>query len=387
MKKKTKLLILIPLGAVLLNVLGYIVALNLKAPAKSDGAGTASAAAERAADGLSAEPAGTPAPARTKEDRVKEEKAMARRAAGMAALEAGDYERALADFAEARALAGDRAYVSELLRVTEDLAHRPPAARRPVVVRSAPPTPPRTPGRFRIVERSAPREAPPSVEPAPVAPPPAPMPSSGLLLVSTTPRGLLVHVDDVPVDLTPTRASLKVGPHRVALFDGDRKVFETSVEVKSGSPTTLARDLSAEITPSTRPAATSAPFAKDEAAAAPAPAPAPQRQAARAGAAPATALATASVVMARAPARSRPAAPLAAPSTGGLEVTSPGLYGEIWINGRSWGFPPVRAGDLPPGPTRVGVRVNGVEERSTIVAVKPGLTTSVRLSRHEAPAN
>ena len=378
MKKKTKLLILIPLGAVLLNGLGYIVALNLKAPAKSDGAGTASAAAERAADALSAEPAGAPPPARSKEDRVKEEKAMARRAAGMAALEAGDYERALADFAEARALAGDRAYVSELLRVTEDLAHRPPAARRSVVARSAPAAAPRTPGRFRIVERSAPREAPPSVEPAPAAAPPPPLPSSGLLLVSTTPRGLLVHVDDVPVDLTPTRASLKVGPHRVSLFDGDRKVFETSVEVKSGSPTTLARDLSAEITPASRPAAAAAPFAKDEAA------PAPQRPATRASA-PAAALAPGSVVMARAPAR-KPA-PLVAPSTGGLEVTSPGLYGEIWINGRSWGFPPVRAGDLPPGPTRVGVRVNGVEERSTIVAVKPGLTTSVRLSRQEAPAN
>jgi hypothetical protein len=379
MKKKTKLLILIPLGALLLNGLGYVVALNLRAPAKSDGAGTASAAGEHASEGIAPETAGIAAAGRIKEDRIKEEKAMARRAAGMAALEAGDYERALADFAEARALAGDRAYVSELLRVTEDLAHRPPAVRRPMVVRSAPP-PPRVAGRFRTVERSAPREAPPSVEASLAAAPAAPMPASGLLLVSTTPRGLLVHVDDVPVDLTPARASLKVGPHRVSLFDGDRKVFETSVEVKSGSPTTLARDLSSEVTPATRPVVAAVPFAKDEGSeAAP-----PARPATRA-AAPATALAPGSVVMARAPARK--SAPLIAPSTGGLEVTSPGLYGEIWINGRSWGFPPVRAGDLPPGPTRVGVRVNGVEERSAIVAVKPGQTTSVRLSRQATPAN
>jgi hypothetical protein len=70
-------------------------------------------------------------------------------------------------------------------------------------------------------------------------------------------------------------------------------------------------------------------------------------------------------------------------ATGGLEVTSPGLYGEIWINGRPWGFPPVQARDLPSGPTRVAVRVNGVEERSAIVAVKPGLTTAVQLNRRE----
>jgi len=51
---------------------------------------------------------------------------------------------------------------------------------------------------------------------------------SGLLLVTTTPRGLLVQVDDVPVDLTPTRASLRVGSHHVALFDGNRKIYETT---------------------------------------------------------------------------------------------------------------------------------------------------------------
>src|SRR5262245_2103618 len=152
MTKKTKLILLIPIGAVILNGIGYLVALNLKSSAKSDNVAANETAAGERAPAVPEE--------RSKEDRIKEEKAMARRAAGMAALEAGDYERALADFAEARALAGDRAYVSELLRVTEDLAHRPPAARRPVVVRAAPPPPPpRSPGRFRIVERSAPRES------------------------------------------------------------------------------------------------------------------------------------------------------------------------------------------------------------------------------------
>jgi hypothetical protein len=380
MTKKTKVLILIPLGAVLLNGLGYIVALNLRAPAKGDRPGLAVAAAEHASDGLSAEPAGSASAGRSKEDRIKEEKAMAHRAAGMAALEAGDYERALADFAEARALAGDRAFVSELIRVTEDLAHRPQPSRRPVVLRAATPPPSRASGRFRVVERSAPREAPAPADAPPAAVAPPAVPSSGLLLVTTTPRGLLVQVDDVPVDLTPTRASLKVGPHRVALFDGDRKVFETGVEVKVGSPTTLARDLSSEITPVSHPVVAAVPFAKDDDGPS---ASAPARSATRATALPAK-LTSGPLGMARAPAH-KPA-PLI-PPTGGLEVTSPGLYGEIWINGRSWGFPPVRAADLPVGPTRVGVRVNGVEERSAVVPVKPGLITSVRLSRQEAPAN
>ena len=362
MTKKTKLILLIPVGAVILNGLGYIVALNLKSTNKTDG--TASAAAE---------PAPSPehvdrVPERSREDRIKEEKAMARRAAGMA---------------------GDRAYVSELLRVTEDLAHRPPSARRPVVVRSPPPPPPpRAPGRFRIVERSAPREsAPPSeAPPAPAQPPP----TSGLLLVTTTPRGLLVQVDEVPVDLTPTRASLKVGSHHVALFDGNRKIYETNVDVKGGAPTTLLRDLSSEVQPSHSEAVASAPppFAKQEglhqaaATSSPAPhlAPAPARPSAPPPIPPSALADRPPSVAARTPPRR--ASSLQA-MTGGLEVTSPGLYGEIWINGRPWGFPPVAARDLPPGPTRVTVRVNGVEERSAVVAVKPGLTTAVQLNRRE----
>jgi len=378
MTKKTKLILLIPIGAVILNGIGYLVALNLKAPAKGDSASAETGAPERAAV--------TPEE-RPKEDRIKEEKAMARRAAGMAALEAGDYERALADFAEARALAGDRAYVSELLRVTEDLAHRPQAARRPVVVRSAPPPPPpRSAGRFRIVDRSAPRESPPPSEAPAAAAPPAPV--NGLLLVTTTPRGLLVQVDDVPVDLTPTRASVKVGSHRVALFDGDRKIYETNVEVKGGAPTTLLRDLSAEATParSTAPAAV---FAKEDgagvqgqgirpAAVVNTRAPTPATRAATAVAS-AGAAERPSTVSARTPARRASSLP----ATGDLLITSPGLYGEVWINGRPWGFPPLRAEDLPAGPARVAVRVNGVEERTAVVAVKPGSTTTVELNRRE----
>jgi len=386
MTKKNKLLILIPLLAVALNGAGYLIAIKMRSKEPERTASTGVPPAGVSTKGLSEDL--TAAAAKAKDDQepksaenAKEEKALARRAAGLAALDTGDYGRALADFAEARALAGEKAYVSELLRVTEDLAQRAQAARRAPPPRSAPtparpsPSPPHFANRLHAPERTVAKETPLPVEPpAPVATQPV-APTSGLLLVTTTPRGLLVQIDDVPVDLSPTRASLKLGAHHVAFFDGDRKVYETTVEVKAGSPTTLLRDLSAELTPA--PSPTAVPFAKERvaeenasAAQASATQPAPATSPRRSG------NATSAAAQALPP-------PLA-PRTGTLDITSPGLYGEIWINGRPRGFPPLHAEDLPAGRTRIGVRVNGVEQRSAFVAVRPGLTTSVKLSRQEA---
>ncbi|RKH59007.1 PEGA domain-containing protein, partial [Corallococcus llansteffanensis] len=62
-----------------------------------------------------------------------------------------------------------------------------------------------------------------------------------------------------------------------------------------------------------------------------------------------------------------------------LEVTSPGLYGEVWINNRPYGFPPLSAQALPAGPARVEVRVNGEVKRRMTVEVEPGRSTRVRV--------
>jgi hypothetical protein len=373
MTKKTKLVILIPVGAAILNGLGYLIAINLRTPTSAKGGAPLASAEERRtapADQTPEAARGAQPGGGSTDDREREERALARKAAGVAALEAGDYDRAIAAFAQARSIAGDKAYVSELMRVAEDLAHRQPSARR-VTPPSRPASPPpvvRSPPRSRVVEHVVAQEAPP---PPPVDPPPPPVvalppANSGLLLVTTTPRGLLVQVDDVPVDLTPTRASLKVGPHRVALLDGERKVYETTVEVRAGSPTTLLRDLSGVVAPSSPTRSATPTLAKEDISrVAPPPESAPPIRSAQAE--------TSSP-----PSPSPPAtAPVAL--TGALEITSPGLYGEVWVNGRPRGFPPLVADDLPPGPARVGVRVNGVEERSTTVAVRPGMTTSVRL--------
>jgi hypothetical protein len=265
-------------------------------------------------------------------------------------------------------LLGDKANVTELLRVTEDLRakrDRQAAPPRPVHVAAAPsPPPPRPQMRASIARRLAVRETPvPLVE---ISPPPPPMPAapaSGLLIVSTTPRGLLVHVDDAAVDLSPMRIKVKPGAHRVALFDGDRKVYEAMVEVKDGGTATLVKDLPVEM-------AVEMPAQRETL-----PPPSPPAERAEA---PRT-------VAMRSPApapRPRPA-PEASPSrgedTGTLQISSPGLYGIVWVNGRPRGYPPLEVSELAGGPAKVEVRVNGIEKRTATVVVAPGRTTNVDL--------
>ncbi|MFP2929951.1 PEGA domain-containing protein, partial [Pyxidicoccus sp. 3LG] len=72
-------------------------------------------------------------------------------------------------------------------------------------------------------------------------------------------------------------------------------------------------------------------------------------------------------------------APAAVAQKGDLDVTSPSLYGEVWINNRPYGFPPIKALGLPAGTARVEVRVNGVVKRKMNVEVEPGRLTAVRV--------
>ncbi len=383
---KRKLLIWIPVVAILLNFGIYLLVSSLRGPAKpADPLGvTADFAPERpAAPGAAQGAQGVNDGQRrsggkfrdSQQDR--EERALARRSAGLAALDAGDYERALIDLTEARSLMGERANVDELLRVTEDLRGRPHAPPRAHVAPSPPPSPvvPRFGARPAMAHRFAPKPEP-VIESAPVAPAPPAPPPSGLIIVSTTPRGLLVHVDDAAVNLTPMRTRVKPGAHRVALFDGDRKVYEASLEVKEGGTSTLLKDLSLEHGPDSSPreapapVTPAAPFAKDES---PSPRPA--------------AAASVVAVSTSAPATRRPASPslavlrppMPAPDTGALQITSPGLYGVVWVNGRPRGYPPLEVADLGKGPAKVEVRVNGIERRGATVVVAAGRITPVSL--------
>ena len=355
---KRKLLIWIPVAAVVVNGLAYLIVSNVRTPTKPPAVDDATAQDSRT----------TSAPRKGRDDdQDRTDRALARRSAGLAALDAGEYEKALIDFTEARALLGDKANVGELLRVTEDLRNR----QRPLVRGHAPVASPPPPAPSRFMARSpaarhvAVREPPPRAEAQPIPSPPR----EGLIIVSTTPRGLLVHVDEAAVDLTPMRAKVKAGSHRIALFDGDRRVYETTVDVKEGGTATLLKDLPQESAAAESPApreapapAAVAPVARREeppppvASAPPAPAPSPRR----------------AVV-------ARPAVAARAAVTGSLQITSPGLYGVVWVNGRPRGYPPLAVDELEEGPAKVEVRVNGIEKRAATVVVAPGFTKNVVL--------
>jgi hypothetical protein len=141
--------------------------------------------------------------------------------------------------------------------------------------------------------------------------------------------------------------------------------------VKEGTTATLLRDIAPEVAPEASrvvaPVAPAAPVASGGAR----------------NDAPRTATASADPP----PSKTRAAPPASAPDssggTGTLDISSPGLYGVVWVNGRPRGYPPLTIGDLPVGKTKIEVRVNGIQKRTTTIVVKPGLTTPVQLRSQE----
>ena len=353
MTKRT-LLIAIPVAALLFNGVGYLIVSKMR-PAKP------AVSVPMAAP--SVPPSPSTAPAAPTVNRAEQEKTgQERRAAGLVALEAGEYDKALIQFTEAQSLLGDKAHVADLIRVTQDLRSRPPTpatanrVRNPV---SAAPAAGQRAVRTSAGHRNpsnAKEEKEVPVEPEPVA---ASTPS-GLVIVTTVPRGLLVQVDDTPIDLTPMRTKVRPGAHRIALLDGNRKVYETTLDVKEGGTSTVLKDLSGEGVGDARQAT------------APTPAPAaPREEVARPQAEPVLAAREARLVT--------PPGPAKTVNTGTLDISSPGLYGVVWINGRPRGYPPLEVRDLPAGPTKIEIRVNGVAKRTSSVVVQAGLSTAVKL--------
>ncbi|AFE06606.1 hypothetical protein COCOR_05832 [Corallococcus coralloides DSM 2259] len=283
------------------------------------------------------------------------------RASGLAALEDRDYERAVEQFTEALKLRPDDrdSDLTRLLGIATDLRSREqsktaqaPTPREPAHTRA----PPRTRAAKLAAARAAREQQ---------ATPAAAQEDAkgGLLLVTSTPPGLVVMVDGRAVDLTPARLPVSAGTHRVVLAQGDRRLYEETVEVDADSVRSLNRDLTGELAPPAQ-----KPAVAPVAAVTPASPPA----------------ADGTVASPRDPEPTKPPEPSVAKAAvaaqrGDLEVTSPGLYGEVWINGRPYGFPPISAQALPSGPAKVEVRVNGEVKRRMTVEVEPGRSTRVRV--------
>ncbi|MCY1043124.1 PEGA domain-containing protein [Corallococcus sp. bb12-1] len=312
-----------------------------------------------------AAPGNTPPAVASPSDDAKAGLARARRASGLAALEDRDYARAVTEFTEALSLRNDpNGDVVELLRIATDLRAREQARVTKVPEPRESPTSKSAP-RTRAARLAAARAQAREQQQAQASE--AGVERKGLLLVTSTPPGLVVLVDGKELDMTPARLSVTAGSHRVVLAQGDRHLYSETLEVAEDSVRSLNRDLTAELT---LPAARAAPVAVPVVATSSAP---PVAAAPVGGLAPG----------ARSPDSTPPPEPSVAKAAvaqrGDLEVTSPGLYGEVWINNRPYGFPPISAQALPAGPARVEVRVNGEVKRRMTVDVEPGRSTRVRV--------
>lgn len=159
----------------------------------------------------------------------------------------------------------------------------------------------------------------------------------GTLLVTSTPSKLVILINGNQRDLTPAKLELPAGNYRVALVHEGEQLHAQTVQLEPGGNAFVNRDLSSAIAAKQKPAQT----------------------------------------VARAPAEDKPAptptrAKPVEPSYGELYIQSPNVYGEVYVNGKKRGFPPLVVKNVPVGKARVEIRVQGETRRAKLVRVSEG---------------
>ena len=386
--KQRKWLVLVLVTTVLVNGIGYLL---FRLKKGDEPQALAMASTERAASRAGSAPSNVDPNA----DMVR-----ARRAAGLAALESGDYDSAVDQFTQAARLS-DQGDIAELLRIATDMKTRRAAKASPVKApptelaarEPAPPAPAKTvlaeePAKPGLSNNSHPARPPKVVSRSRTGPGrsasrtpaaeddsgqvPEFAPRQGLLLVTSTPPGMVVQVDGKTLDLTPARVNVRTGPHHVVLVYNDRRVLDETVDVPEDGVRSVNKELAPEV-----PAVSS-----NSQAVAPRPVP-HATTAVGASASPGSSSNT--VVSASARLNAGPTGnaagtrPPGGGVTGDLVINSPGLYGEVWINDRPYGFPPVTASGLPVGKARVEIRIHGEVKRTLTAEVLPAQQTQVRV--------
>ncbi|MEL6188092.1 MAG: AgmX/PglI C-terminal domain-containing protein, partial [Myxococcota bacterium] len=153
----------------------------------------------------------------------------AHRFAGMQALEAGDYTTAVAEFEAALAAPNPSSDLDRLLSIAQNLEARAEAV---------------------------PEEPPPETEDTP-APPEVEEEALGLLLVTTDPPRLLIHIDGAVTDMSPARLELPPGRHRLAIWKGKKhRLIDRRIVIRKDGVVPINLDLTeqvAALTPSPRP--------------------------------------------------------------------------------------------------------------------------------------
>lgn len=319
--------------------------------------------------------AAVPAPQPDKGTDEKDALKRAKRVAGLAALEAGDYARAIEDFTAAMKLSsGEAGDLPELLKIARELADQQKARAAKEAKEQAdkaddeheieePEEPQdRAPSRTARRRRPAPRPRP-APAPTPVAAPEPAKPDTpkedepGLLLVTSTPSGLMVILDGQSKDLTPTRLKVKAGEHQVEIRQGSRVIGSSRITVAPGAVATF----DAEAPPEPKPVTVAKveepkPQAREEP-----PAP-PKREE--------------PPVVKPEPKRPTERAP---DEFGRLEILSPNLHGEVWVDGeKKEGFPPLIVNRVPVGLHRIELRVDGKVLRRKAARVERDQVRTVR---------
>ena len=268
---------------------------------------------------------------------------------GLTAMRDGDYDRAVNMITEAVMMAPGEADLKELLTIAIDL--RDNASTKAAATDAAEAKAAAQEEEDAVAEAAA---AAPSPSPRRAAPRPSPRPRSspkptpppvGMAVITSIPKAR-VEVAGHGGGSTPFRAEdLPVGTHEVSFFVDGAKVHSTTIKVGSDSVELMDVDLAPYLKPEPKPEPkpTPAPIPAPIPAPAAAPEPTPAPGAATAEAEPAEA-------------------------TGELFVSSPNIFGNIWINGKNHGPTPIVAKNLPVGPVTIEVRV-GKNVRRTENAV------------------
>lgn len=314
-----------------------------------------------------------------------DELARAHRVSGLAALEQGDYSRAVKEFTKSAQLGSATGDLPELLRIARDLEDRSKKqaavvvpAKAEVVAVDAPKVTVDAKGtadkgkNVKLAKATAPdrkksvntskRRASETDNPASdTETEEAAVPAT--LLVTSTPIGLVVELDGTRVDLTPARLTVDPGPHSVVLLKGDTRLYEKRVSVATGAVLSIDPDLSNELRPSDPPQLVAA---LDSTHTSATDATVPQKETAREKEQPANI----APIVANTP---------VAVAVGEVYVVSPEIYGEIFINGKNYGYPPLVAKDVTAGKASVEVRVNGSTRRSMTVDVNAQRRVTARV--------
>ena len=178
-------------------------------------------------------------------------------------------------------------------------------------------------------------------------------PKMGTLVVVSAPK-MAFTIDGAVQGITPKEIQVTPGTsHTITFLHNSRTLARRRVSVQAGKMAYIDEDLSAEIAEIDAVAK-----AKEDAVAS------REKEVA--------------VVKPVLPTPTVEPKKVAVAATGELHIVSPNVYGEIFVNGKSYGMPPRVIKNLPIGAAKVEIRVQGKARRAKMVKVTKGKRESLR---------